>query len=77
MTDITHDLPAPVERPPVASTGIVGWLRANKPPLLHLVITGRYAPPALVDYADLVTEMRSIKHPFETQGIRAQPGVEY
>ncbi len=29
MTDITHDLPAPVERPPVASTGIIGWLRAN------------------------------------------------
>ena len=29
MTDIVHDLPAPVERPPVASTGIIGWLRAN------------------------------------------------
>jgi general L-amino acid transport system permease protein len=29
VTDITHDLPAPAERPPVISTGIIGWLRAN------------------------------------------------
>ncbi len=56
---------------------VIAWLRANKPPMMHLIITGRYAPPALVEYADLVTEMRSIKHPFDTQGIRAQPGVEF
>lgn len=56
---------------------VIGWLRANKPPLLHLVITGRYAPEALIDYADLVTEMREIKHPYQEQGIRAQAGVEY
>ncbi len=29
MTDIAHDLPAPAERPPIASTGVIGWLRAN------------------------------------------------
>jgi cob(I)alamin adenosyltransferase len=45
--------------------------------MLHLIITGRYAPPALLDFADLVTEMRNIKHPLETQGIRAQRGIEY
>jgi cob(I)alamin adenosyltransferase len=56
---------------------VIAWLRANKPPLLHLVITGRYAPESLIEYADLVTEMREIKHPYKEQGIRAQAGVEY
>lgn len=56
---------------------VIEWLKVNKPPLLHLIITGRYAPQALIDYADLVTEMREIKHPFQGQGIRAQAGIEY
>lgn len=56
---------------------VVTWLREHKPSMLHLIITGRYAPPALVAYADLVTEMRAIKHPFADQGVRAQPGVEF
>lgn len=56
---------------------VIEWLKANKPPLLHLIITGRYAPEALIEYADLVTEMREIKHPFKEQGIRAQAGIEY
>lgn len=56
---------------------VLAWLEAHKPPMLHLVITGRYAPPALIEFADLVTEMRAIKHPFAEQGIRAQAGVEY
>lgn len=56
---------------------VIEWLKANKPPMLHLIITGRYAPEALVEYADLVTEMRQIKHPFKEQGIRAQAGIEY
>jgi cob(I)alamin adenosyltransferase len=56
---------------------VIEWLREHKPPMLHLVITGRYAPDALVDFADLVTEMREIKHPLHEQGIRAQPGVEF
>ncbi|MFQ5856521.1 MAG: cob(I)yrinic acid a,c-diamide adenosyltransferase [Anaerolineae bacterium] len=55
---------------------VVTWLRDNKPPMLHLVITGRDAPPELTDFADLVTEMRKVKHPFD-QGIRAQPGIEF
>ncbi|MCZ2110047.1 MAG: cob(I)yrinic acid a,c-diamide adenosyltransferase [Dehalococcoidia bacterium] len=45
--------------------------------MLHVVITGRYAPQELIDYADLVTEMTLIKHPYREQGIKAQPGVEF
>lgn len=45
-------------------------------PALHVVVTGRDAPPALIEAADLVTEMREIKHPF-TAGIRAQQGIEF
>ena len=56
---------------------VCAWLLAHKPPMLHLVITGRHAPDALVEVADLVTEMRLVKHPFREQGIRAQPGVEF
>lgn len=56
---------------------VIDWLQANKPPRLHLIITGRNAPDALIDYADLVTEMREIKHPFKEQGVKAQPGIEY
>jgi cob(I)alamin adenosyltransferase len=48
----------------------------DKPARLHLVLTGRGAPPALVDAADLVTEMTMIKHPFQ-QGIKAQRGIEF
>jgi cob(I)alamin adenosyltransferase len=56
---------------------VIAWLQANKPPLLHLILTGRDAPQALVDYADLVTEMKEIKHPYEAQGIPAQVGIEF
>jgi cob(I)alamin adenosyltransferase len=58
------------------ATEVIAWLRQNKPAFMHLVITGRNAPPRLVEYADLVTEMNSIKHPFE-QGVKAQPGIEF
>jgi cob(I)alamin adenosyltransferase len=56
---------------------VIAWLRAYKPLMLHLIITGRDAPPELVEYADLVTEMRLIKHPFPDQGIKAQAGIEF
>ena len=42
----------------------------------HVVVTGRDAPAALVAAADLVTEMRLVKHPYHEQGIGAQPGLE-
>lgn len=56
---------------------VIDWLRMHKPDMLHLVITGRDAPQALIDYADLVTEMRVVKHPFKDQGIKAQRGIEF
>ena len=49
----------------------------RRPESMHVIITGRYAPQELIDYADLVTEMTLIKHPFEDQGIKAQPGIEF
>jgi cob(I)alamin adenosyltransferase len=48
----------------------------NRPDNLHVVMTGRDAPQALIDYADLVTEMREVKHPFQ-KGIKAQPGLDF
>jgi len=48
----------------------------EKQPHLHLILTGRNAPEALVDAADLVTEMKEIKHPFHA-GIFAQQGIEF
>lgn len=47
-----------------------------KPPQLHLVLTGRDAPKILIDAADLVTEMKLVKHPFP-RGIKAQRGIEF
>jgi cob(I)alamin adenosyltransferase len=43
----------------------------------HVVLTGRGAPAALIEKADLVTEMTLIKHPFREQGVKAQPGIEF
>lgn len=48
----------------------------NRPFHCHVISTGRYAPQALIDAADLVTEMTRIKHPI-SQGIPAQIGIEY
>ena len=47
-----------------------------KPRDLHVVVTGRNAPPELIEAADLVTEMTLVKHPFRA-GIKAQPGIEF
>ena len=49
---------------------------AQRPPMLHVVITGRGAKPELIEAADLVSEMKMIKHPFR-KGIKAQKGVEF
>jgi cob(I)alamin adenosyltransferase len=50
-------------------------VRASQP-ALHIVLTGRDAPAELIAAADLVTEMKEIKHPFSA-GIRAQQGIEF
>ncbi|MBD3884323.1 cob(I)yrinic acid a,c-diamide adenosyltransferase [Phormidium tenue FACHB-886] len=50
---------------------------AEKPAETHVILTGRGAPAALIDRADLVTEMTLVKHPFREQGIKAQAGIEF
>jgi cob(I)alamin adenosyltransferase len=49
----------------------------RRPPLTHVVLTGRNAPDALIERADLVTEMTLVKHPLKLQRIRAQAGIEF
>ena len=57
-------------------TEVVAFLTTEKPPLTHVVLTGRNARDELIAVADLVTEMTLVKHPFRS-GIKAQPGVEF
>lgn len=49
---------------------------ASRPPMKHVVVTGRNAPVALIEAADLVTEMTAVKHPFRA-GVKAQAGIEF
>jgi cob(I)alamin adenosyltransferase len=56
--------------------GEVVALVKSKPPTMHLVLTGRGAPPELIEVADLVSEIQPIKHPLE-RGIKAQRGIEF
>ena len=61
-----------------------GWISVEdvttalkrRPPGMHVIITGRYAPQDLIDFADVVTEMDVVKHPYRDQGIKAQLGIE-
>jgi len=61
-----------------------GWLSheevfealRHRPQGTHVVITGRLATPELIGFADLVTEMREVKHPYRERGLGAQPGIE-
>jgi len=55
---------------------VLTFLHNEKPPLTHVVLTGRNAAEALIEAADLVTEMTLVKHPFRS-GIKAQAGVEF
>jgi cob(I)alamin adenosyltransferase len=47
-----------------------------KPQRLHVILTGRDAHEKIIEMADLVTEMREIKHPYQ-KGIKAQRGIEF
>ena len=49
---------------------------AQKPDMVHVILTGRNAHPTIVELADTVTEMRQVKHAYET-GVMAQRGIEY
>ncbi len=61
-----------------------GWIDTHevievlkaRPEMQHVIITGRNAPEDLVEYADLVTDMQVVKHPYR-DGIKAQPGIEF
>ena len=55
---------------------VVEFLLTEKPPMTHVVLTGRNAKEELIAAADLVTEMTLVKHPFR-DGIKAQKGVEF
>ncbi|MEZ5797562.1 MAG: cob(I)yrinic acid a,c-diamide adenosyltransferase [Paracoccaceae bacterium] len=55
---------------------VLAFLQAEKPPLTHVCLTGRNAKEALIEAADLATEMTLLKHPFRS-GIKGQPGVEF
>jgi len=48
----------------------------GRPEQVHVICTGRNAHPAIVEQADLVTEMKEVKHPY-TKGILAQRGIDY
>ncbi|MAF67374.1 MAG: cob(I)yrinic acid a,c-diamide adenosyltransferase [Planctomycetes bacterium] len=61
----------------VDTTCVIAWLESHKPKMLHVVITGRDAPTELIEYADLVTEMREVKHPYKDQSVQAQAGIEF
>jgi len=49
----------------------------KRPADMHVVVTGRHASEALIEEADLVSEINSVKHPYREQGIKAQKGVEF
>lgn len=61
---------------PALGADVVDFLKTSKPPMTHVVLTGRNAKEELIEIADLVTEMTLVKHPFRS-GIKAQPGVEF
>ncbi len=61
----------------LASEEIITFLKSLNNRKNHVVLTGRGASDSIINYADLVTEMRLIRHPFKEQGIKAQKCVEF
>lgn len=59
----------------LAMDDVIATIR-DRPGFQHVIITGRDAPPELIDFADLVTEMNVVKHPYE-EGVKAQKGIEF
>lgn len=55
---------------------VLEFLKTEKPPMTHVILTGRNAAPELIEMADLATEMELLKHPFR-DGIKAQKGIEF
>ena len=61
----------------LTSEEIIAFLKSLKNRNNHVVLTGRGASDSIINYADLVTEMKLIRHPFKEQGIKAQKCVEF
>ena len=61
----------------LASEEIITFLKSLNNRKNHIVLTGRGASDSIINYADLVTEMKLIRHPFKEQGIKAQKCVEF
>ena len=59
----------------IGTNEVVDLIR-RKPKHVELILTGRYAPSEVVELADLVTEMKEVKHPF-TKGVPPRKGIEY
>lgn len=59
----------------IPTSDLLAWLK-QLPDGMEVVLTGRYAPQELINIADLVTEVKKIKHPFD-KGIKSRRGIEY
>ncbi len=60
----------------ISGAEIADFLRRERPPWMHLILTGRDAPPEVIELADTVSEMVALKHAFD-QGIVAEQGIEF
>jgi len=60
----------------ISGAEIADFIRREKPPWMHLILTGRDAPAELIEVADTVTEMKMVKHAFD-RGINAEQGIEF
>jgi len=60
----------------ISGEEIAGFLQAERPAWMHVIMTGRNAAPEVIEIADTVTEMHMLKHAFE-QGIKATQGIEF
>jgi cob(I)alamin adenosyltransferase len=72
---ILDELTYLVEYNMIEEAEVIEVLKA-RPQAMHVVVTGRNASEGLIEAADLVTEMQSVKHPFD-EGVKAQRGIEY
>lgn len=71
LDELTH----PIRWGWISNAEVVATIAA-RPVGTHVIVTGRYALPELIAAADLVTEMRVIKHPYQTERLRAQTGID-
>ncbi|HRF45314.1 MAG TPA: cob(I)yrinic acid a,c-diamide adenosyltransferase [Candidatus Competibacteraceae bacterium] len=82
IQDIRYELIILDELNPVLHYGYLDPARvltifSRRRPELHMVVTGRNAPQALIEQADLVSDIHSVKHPYREQGVKAQRGIEF